>query len=151
MASGADSKQIDLSLFESFPKYEFREHANDIVDISWNDSSPNDKKENHILSCSLDCIVLLWSLQSETSAPIAFFNHDEVPTSISFAPDRQDTFVSGCLDGVIRLWQIKKPQKCIFADRVQSNEKITTLCFSPNSTWLVVGMATVGICQIYTH
>ena len=106
---GGDSKQIDLSLFESFPTYEFREHANDIVDISWNDSSQNPKKENHILSCSLDSIVLLWSLQSETSVPIAFFNHDEVPTSISFAPFHQDTFVSGCLDGVIRLWHIKKP------------------------------------------
>ena len=83
--------------------------------------------------------------------PIAFFTHDEVPTSISFAPCNQDTFVSGCLDGAVRLWHIKKPQKSIFADRVQSNEKITTLCFSPDSKRLVVGLATVGICQIYTH
>lgn len=141
----------NLSLFESQPAFEFREHAQDIVDLSWNDSSLNSKQQEQILSCSLDRTVLLWSLQSENSVPIAFFAHDEVPTSISFAPCNQDTFVSGCLDGAVRLWNIKKSQKMIFADRVQSNEKITTLCFSPDGTRLVVGLATIGVCQIYTH
>ena len=36
-------KKLDMTLFETIPAYEFREHAQDIVDISWNGSREDSK------------------------------------------------------------------------------------------------------------
>ena len=58
--------------------------------------------------------------------------------------------MSGCLDGAIRLWSLKKKAP-IDSDRTHSNQKISSICFSPDSRWLVVGLATVGMCVLYEH
>ena len=141
----------DLSLFESVPAWEFREHAQDIIDVSWNDASLDPKKQNHLLSCSFDGRVILWNLQIENNLPVQIFEHPDVPSCISFAPGFQETFVSGCLDGAIRLWSVKKKEKPLSAEITHINEKIASLCFSPEGRWLVVGLATVGLFVLYEH
>ena len=78
------------------------------------------------------------------------FDHVEEPSSISFAPRNQEQFVSGCLDGAIRLWSLKKKQP-IQQERAHNNEKVTSFSYSPNGRWLVVGLATVGMCILYEH
>ena len=74
----------------------------------------------------------------------------DVPSQVSFAPYDTDTFVTGCLDGAIRLFSIKKKQM-LSAEGTHANGKVSALCFSPDGRWLVVGLATVGMCILYEH
>ena len=138
----------NFSLIESSPLKEFKDHAKDIIDLSWKDNRQSEDDEDHILSCSFDSKVILWSLQSENSQPVQIYQHDDVPSQISFAPGHQETFVSGCLDGAIMLWSLKQ-KKPLCAHK--NNGKISSLCFSPDSHYLVVGLANVGICVLYEH
>ena len=145
-------KRPDLTLFETKPAWEFREHVQDIVDVCWSEPSEDEKDQIHILSCSFDCKVIQWSLQSDSSLPVQIFDHPDVPCQISFAPGIKDVFVSGCFDGIIRLWSLKKKQSMIFAEPTpHSNEKITSLCFSPDSKWLVIGLSTIGMGVVFEH
>ena len=66
----AATRVMDLTLFEPQPVCAFREHAQDIVDLSWQDSRRSQKDTDFILSCSFDNKVILWSLQSEHNQPI---------------------------------------------------------------------------------
>ena len=52
----------DLSLFENVPKWELREHAHDILDVSWSENPSISGTSRYILSCSFDFKVILWDL-----------------------------------------------------------------------------------------
>ena len=57
----------DLHLFENLPKCELREHAHDILDISWGHVLSDRNEARYILSCSFDLKVILWDLEGENS------------------------------------------------------------------------------------
>ena len=57
----------DLFLFENVPKWELREHAEDIVDISWSLDLDERNEARYILSCSFDLKVILWDLKAENN------------------------------------------------------------------------------------
>ena len=73
-------KQVfDLSLFEHIPKWELREHAHDILDVSWSQARNERSEARYILSCSFDLKVILWDLDREIQL-VDIFEHPEVPS-----------------------------------------------------------------------
>lgn len=94
----------DLSLFENVPKWELREHAHDILDVSWSENPSLSGTSRYILSCSFDFKVILWDLQAEGNHMHQIFEHREVPSQVTFNPKYNDVFVSVSLDQVVRLF-----------------------------------------------
>ena len=99
-----------MSIFEPEPGWEFREHAQDIIDISWCSAATRSHQSDKVLllSCSFDQKVILWNLQSENNLALQIFEHPDVPAQISFCPDNPQIFVSGSLDGAVRVWSIDR-------------------------------------------
>ena len=88
----------DLTLFEHLPKWELREHAHDILSLSWSEALNNRGKARFILSCSFDLKVILWDLDKENTPLMDIFEHPEVPSQVCFNPYFTETFVSVSLD-----------------------------------------------------
>lgn len=63
-------------LLQKAPMFELKEHALDIIDVSWRSNS------SMILSCSFDQKVILWNLEKKT--PLFIFEHPDVVAQISF-------------------------------------------------------------------
>lgn len=88
------------------PQWELKEHACDIIDVSWHGNS------QMILSCSFDQKVILWNLdvggqKKSGISPVYIFEHPDVVSSISFFQGtKTNYFVSGAMDGVLRVWNI---------------------------------------------
>ena len=100
-----------VTLFKKEPQWEMKEHAHDIIDISWHVAS------KMLLSCSFDQKVMLWSLEQGpdrrfSMSPLSVFEHPDVPSQICFFLVRDSKlsnyFVSGAIDGVLRVWSINK-------------------------------------------
>ena len=81
-------------VINSVPFREYREHEYDILDIAW---SCNNDKPYQLLTCSLDCKVILWDLNKDTHVQI--FEHPDVPTKICFNPDVRIQSISLMLCG----------------------------------------------------
>ena len=55
------------------------------------------------MSCSFDLKVILWDLDRENYI-VEVFEHPEVPSQVCFNPNYNESFVSVCVDQVVRLW-----------------------------------------------
>ena len=97
-----------------------------------------------IISCSLDCKIILWNIEKE--GPEKIFELNDAPTCLSFHPELENIFITGSLDQSIRRWSIDQSEKCL--DDHATSDYITALSFSPNGKRLVVGLST-GICNIF--
>lgn len=79
-------------------------HTSDLLDVSWS-------KNNFILSSSMDKTVRLWHISRGEC--LCCFQHIDFVTAIVFHPRDDRYFLSGSLDGKLRLWDIpdKKVRK----------------------------------------
>ena len=126
-------------------------HKEDIIDLSW---SPF--YYYLLLSCSIDGFVILWNVNlSEQKSKIECFNHEKIVTCVSFSPTEKNIFITGCLDKVIRIWDIKDISLEKKEDNIKSNkydvyekynkeyfnieEKITSLNFDPTGKEIIIG------------
>lgn len=90
----------DNSLSEEGPLLLFaayRGHTADVLDICWS-------KNHFLLSSSMDKTVRLW--HASRVECLCTFRHPDFVTTISFHPKDDRCFLSGSLDGKIRLWDI---------------------------------------------
>lgn len=80
------------------PVASFRGHTGAVVDIAWS-------KDLLLVSASLDSSMRVW----HTSSPMALriFTHSEIVTSVMFHPLNQQLVFTGCLDGHVRLWDLR--------------------------------------------
>lgn len=112
-------------------------HSQSIISINWDNSS------EFFLSCSVDCLVLLWKIGQ--TIPVNQFIHSNIVTCIGFHPVHQDIFYTGSLDKIINIWSI--PQNKI-ENTYQTQGLVTAGTYSPNGLHLAMGMSN-GECVIY--
>ncbi|CAI5456220.1 unnamed protein product [Caenorhabditis angaria] len=132
--SGEDSN----NLFCSKPFALLKGHTADILDLSWS-------KNYFILSSGMDRTVKLWHLSRNEC--LCCFQHIDFVTCVAFLPKDDRYFLSGSLDGKLRLWHI--PDKKVAVWNEVQVKFITAITFVKNGKFAVVGTYN-GRCYFYT-
>jgi len=80
-------------------------HTDAVLALSWNTNC-----EHILASGSVDTTVLLWDLNSQSVAS-KMTSHKEKVQSIQFHPTEAQTLLTGCCDGMVRLYDCRAPDK----------------------------------------
>lgn len=118
------------------PVHEFRGHASDILDLAWSTS-------NHLLSSSKDETVRLWQVGSDEC--ISVFLHSNYVTCIQFNPVDENCFITGSVDGKVRVWGVPEKRVLKWAE---TRNAITAVCYQPNGKGFVTGSVS-GTCRFF--
>lgn len=118
------------------PVHEFHGHDDVILDLSWS-------RNRELLSASMDKTVRLWKVGNDNCLKV--FSHNNYVTCIQFKPTNDNYFISGCIDGMVRIWDV---HRCQVVDWADSKEIITAACYRPDGKGAVVGTIT-GNCRCY--
>ncbi|XP_052784065.1 WD repeat-containing protein 44-like isoform X2 [Mya arenaria] len=135
----AGSEEEGKGPFKSKPFCRYRGHSADILDVSWS-------KNYFILSSSMDKTVRLWHISRREC--LCTFQHMDFVTAIVFHPRDDRYFLSGSLDGKLRLWNIPD-KKVTLWNEVENGCLITTANFCHNGKFAVVGTYD-GKCIFYS-
>jgi WD40 repeat protein len=127
------------AVFAPKPFIQFRGHTADVLDLSWS-------RNYFLLSSGMDRTVKLWHL-ARTEC-LCCFQHMDFVTCISFMPKDDRYFISGSLDGKIRLWHIPEKKVALW-NEVEQVKFITAITFVRNGKFVVVGTYN-GRCFFYT-
>ncbi|KAL2472835.1 Transducin/WD40 repeat-like superfamily protein [Forsythia ovata] len=118
------------------PICSFQGHLDDVLNLSWS-------KSQQLLSSSMDKTVRLWDLSSKSCLKI--FSHSDYVTCIQFNPVDDRYFISGSLDGKVRIWSI--PDRKV-VDWNDLHEMVTAACYTPDGQGALVG-SYKGSCRLY--
>ena len=124
------------ALFEDAPVRAYTGHRGDILDLCWSHT-------DWLLSSSMDKTVRLWYTTMDECLRI--FTHQDFVTSIKFNPVNDKFFISGSLDGKLRMWNIPDLK---VVDWVDIGEMVTSCTFSSCGRRAVVGTHK-GKCHFY--
>ncbi|KAI6209392.1 Isocitrate dehydrogenase [NAD] subunit, mitochondrial [Aphelenchoides besseyi] len=127
------------AVFAPKPFSVYRGHTSDVLDLSW---SP---KNYFLLSSGMDHTVRLYHLTRPEC--LCCFQHADYVTGIAFMPKDDRYFVSGSLDGKIRLWNISE-KKVTLWNEVDQTQFVTAICAARR--YIVVGTYD-GRCFFYTN
>ncbi|KAI9229624.1 MAG: WD40-repeat-containing domain protein, partial [Piptocephalis tieghemiana] len=98
--SSPSSSSPSQPIFGVEPMRKWEGHKGDVMDLAWS-------KNNFLLSASMDRSVRLWHVSR--AACLYVFPHPDFVTSVSFHPKDDRCFLSGSIDGKMRLWSV--PEK----------------------------------------
>ncbi|CAH0751770.1 unnamed protein product [Diatraea saccharalis] len=115
-------------------------HTSDLLDVSWS-------KNYFILSSSMDKTVRLWHIS--LGECLCCFQHIDFVTAIVFHPRDDRYFLSGSLDGKLRLWNIPDKKVAVWNEVDGKTKLITAANFCQNGKFAVVGTYD-GRCIFYT-
>ncbi|CAL4915768.1 unnamed protein product [Urochloa decumbens] len=118
------------------PLHEFHGHSDDVLDLSWSSNK-------YLLSASTDKTVRAWELGCANC--VSVFPHSNFVTCVQFNPSNENRFISGSIDGKIRVWDIPR---CSVVDWVDIRDIVTAFCYRPDGKGVVVGTIT-GNCRFY--
>ncbi|CAN1779159.1 Uncharacterized WD repeat-containing protein C3H5.08c [Linum perenne] len=118
------------------PLHEFQGHNGEVLDLSWS-------KQRLLLSSSDDNTVRLWQVGRDKC--LGVFHHNNFVTCVHFNPVDEDYFVSGCIDGKVRIWEVSS---CQVVDYTDIGEIITAVAYRPSGEGAVVGTMS-GNCLFY--
>ncbi|EGT50318.1 hypothetical protein CAEBREN_09502 [Caenorhabditis brenneri] len=113
-------------------------HTADILDLSWS-------KNYFILSSGMDRTVKLWHLSRNEC--LCCFQHIDFVTCVAFLPKDDRYFLSGSLDGKLRMWHIPDKKVAVWNDT--EKKYITAMTFVKSGKFAVVGTYD-GKCIFYT-
>ncbi|RUS85299.1 hypothetical protein EGW08_006946 [Elysia chlorotica] len=129
-----------IAPFQQRPFCVYKGHSADLLDLSWS-------KNYFILSSSMDKTVKLWHISRREC--LCTFQHIDFVTAIVFHPKDDRYFLSGALDGKLRLWNIPDKKVTLWNELSGSSNLITTANFCHNGRLAVVGTYD-GKCIFYT-
>ncbi|EOX95658.1 hypothetical protein QUC31_005147 [Theobroma cacao] len=118
------------------PIHEFHGHCGEVLDLSWS-------RNKHVLSSSVDKTVRLWQVGYDQCQKV--FSHNNYVTCVQFNPVDDDYFVSGSIDGKVRIWAIPG---CHVVDWTDLTDIVTAVCYRPDGKGAVIGSMT-GNCRFY--
>lgn len=119
------------------PVHEFHGHTGEILDLSWSKSS------KHLLSSSVDNTARLWQVGCHKCLRV--YHHNNFVTCIQFNPLDDNYFISGSIDGKVRIWDVPG---CCVVDWTDIKEIVTAVCYRPDGKGGIVGSMT-GNCRFY--
>ncbi|URD74984.1 WD domain, G-beta repeat [Musa troglodytarum] len=128
----------EIFKLEKVPLHEYFGHTSDIVDLSWS-------KSDCLLSASKDTTVRMWKIGCESC--IKVFHHNDCVTCIQFNPVDDQCFISGSIDGKVRIWGIHENRVVDWAD---TRHTITAISYQTDGKGFVVGTLT-GNCRFYVY
>ncbi|XP_020572835.1 WD repeat-containing protein AAC3-like isoform X2 [Phalaenopsis equestris] len=120
------------------PRHEFHGHTGEILDLSWSSS-------NQLLTASIDKTVRLWKVGCDGCLQV--FLHNDYVTCIQFNPVDERYFISGSIDGKVRIWSVLENH--VF-DWVGIRDIVTAVCYRPDGKGFVVGSIN-GNCRFYDY
>ncbi|KAL3499036.1 hypothetical protein ACH5RR_041768 [Cinchona calisaya] len=118
------------------PVHEFHGHRGDILALSWS-------KNGHLLSSSVDKTARLW--QVGLGKCLGVYEHNNYVTCVDFNPVDDDYFISGSIDGKVRIWKVHDFRVIDWTD---VREIVTAVCYSPDGKGGIVGSMD-GNCRFY--
>ncbi|RAL39891.1 hypothetical protein DM860_013092 [Cuscuta australis] len=119
------------------PVHEFHGHTSGVLDLSWSSTT------NCLLSSSKDNTVRLWKVGSDEC--LGVFHHNNYVTCVQFNPADENLFISGCIDGKVRVWQVTEKRVADWAD---VHDIVTAICYQPNGKGFISGSIS-GVCRFY--
>ncbi|GER28565.1 transducin/WD40 repeat-like superfamily protein [Striga asiatica] len=127
------------------PLHVFEGHEGEILDLSWS-------RNNCLLSSSVDKTVRLWRVGVDHCLKV-FLHGDygmhptalQLVTSIQFNPVNDDCFISGSIDGKVRIWAIGD---CKVVGWTEITDIITAVCYRPDGQSGMIGSIN-GTCRIF--
>ncbi|KAL5039760.1 hypothetical protein BDV3_003180 [Batrachochytrium dendrobatidis] len=137
LANNASPSTYSMDIFEQKAMHVFKGHTQAITAISWS-------KGGFIVSASMDRTVNLWHINCADS--LCVFHHPDIVTSVCFHPHDDRYFLSGALDGRVRLWSIHE-KKVKYWNELHRNA-ISALAFNRDGTTVIVGTVQ-GDCVFY--
>ncbi|TKY60413.1 WD repeat-containing protein 44 [Spatholobus suberectus] len=122
--------------FEESPLQEFFGHSSDVLDLAWSNS-------DILLSSSMDKTVRLWQIGCNQCLNV--FHHNDYVTCIQFNPIDKNNFISGSIDGKVRIWGIREERVIDWAD---IRDVISAVSYQQDGKGFVVGSVT-GTCRFF--
>ncbi|KAM3959965.1 LOW QUALITY PROTEIN: WD repeat-containing protein 44 [Aphomia sociella] len=139
-ASSVNTVPSPAAPFHPRPFCVYAGHTSDLLDVSWS-------KNYFILSSSMDKTVRLWHICRGEC--LCCFQHIDFVTAIVFHPRDDRYFLSGSLDGKLRLWDIPDKKVAVWNEVDGKTKLITAANFCQNGKFAVVGTYD-GRCIFYT-
>ncbi|XP_055821753.1 uncharacterized protein LOC129890213 [Solanum dulcamara] len=118
------------------PLHEFHGHRGEVLALSWS-------RNGYLLSSSVDKTARLWKVGQDQC--LGVYSHNTYVTSVEFNPTDDNLFISGSIDGKIRLWEV---HGCRVIDWTDVKEIVTAVCYCPDGKGGVVGSMD-GNCRFY--
>ncbi|KAM4663003.1 WD repeat-containing protein 44 isoform 2-T2 [Discoglossus pictus] len=130
--SGAEDTDTDdkNAPFRQVPFCKYKGHTADLLDLSWS-------KNYFLLSSSMDKTVRLWHISRREC--LCCFQHIDFVTAIAFHPRDDRYFLSGSLDGKLRLWNIPDKKVALWNEIDGQTKLITAANFCQNGKHAVIG------------
>ncbi|XP_074468375.1 WD repeat-containing protein 44 [Sebastes fasciatus] len=116
--------------FRPVPFCKYKGHTADLLDLSWS-------KNFFLLSSSMDKTVRLWHISRREC--LCCFQHIDFVTAIAFHPRDDRYFLSGSLDGKLRLWNIPDKKVALWNEVDGQTRLITAANFCQNGKYAVIG------------
>nr|KYP67836.1 WD repeat-containing protein 44 [Cajanus cajan] len=121
---------------EESPLQELFGHSSDVLDLAWSNS-------DILLSSSMDKTVRLWQVGCNQCLNV--FRHNDYVTCIQFNPVDENYFISGSIDGKVRIWGLREQRVIDWADII---DVVSAISYQQNGKGFIVGSVT-GTCRFY--
>lgn len=118
------------------PLHEFCGHKGDVLALSWS-------KNGYLVSSSVDKTARLWLVGLDKC--LGVYAHNNYVTCVDFNPVDDNYFISGSIDGKLRIWKVHDFR---VADWTDTREIVTAVCYSPDGKGGIVGSMD-GNCRFY--